>query len=119
MNTKFTEIFRLRDMLDEAKITYVFRNSSFEYPKETGLGSHEHYQIQVYNPRNRDDRIISVIEDSGTYGGYNNLLEIMGCLTPEEVEHDCVKGWLTAEEVFSRIEKELGAIMNERSEKKI
>lgn len=105
MKTKFTEIFRLRDMLDEAKITYTFRNSSHEY-KEVSY-KFEHYQIEVYNPKNPTKRIISVIEGDGSYGNSKNLLEIMGCLTPEEAKDDRVCGWLTAENVFQRIKNAL------------
>ena len=44
-----------------------------------------------------------MIQGYGTYGGKQNLLEIMGLLTPEESKSDCVCGWLTAEDVFARI----------------
>lgn len=38
-----------------------------------------------------------------SYGGDEGLLEIMGLLTDEEAEYDSVVGWLTADDVFSRI----------------
>lgn len=50
-------------------------------------------------------RVCSVITGAYTYGGDEGLLEIMGLLTEEEREIDSVKGWLTAEDVFSRIQK--------------
>ncbi len=43
----------------------------------------------------------------GSYGHEDGLLEIMGTiLTDEESKIDCVAGWLTAETIISRIEKE-------------
>ena len=99
--TKYTEIYKLVDMLDKAEIKYKF----LEYPERDGF-AYEHYHLQVFNP-NTQERIISVIEGDRSFGGNKNLLEIMGCLTPEEAEHDCVKGYLTAEEVFNRINNAL------------
>lgn len=101
--TKYTEIFRLKDMLTKAKIEFIFHDRSINIG---GVLDFESYQIIVNNPITQK-RIISVIEGRGTYGEEENLLEIMGCLTAEEEAHDSVKGWLTAEEVFSRITKEL------------
>lgn len=49
--------------------------------------------------------VLSVIEHQYSYGSDEDLLEIMGLLTPAELEEDCVKGHLTAEEVFYRIKK--------------
>ena len=50
-------------------------------------------------------RIISVVEGIGSYGREADKLEIMGLLTPEEAERDSVAGWLTADDVFRRIQK--------------
>lgn len=49
------------------------------------------------------ERALSCIQHFGSYGGAANKLEIMGLLTPEEAEYDCVVGWLDAENVFNRI----------------
>jgi hypothetical protein len=46
---------------------------------------------------------VSGIDDG--YGSEDGLLEIMGLLTPEEEGWDEVRGWLTAEDVFSRIKE--------------
>ena len=51
--------------------------------------------------------MVSAIEGFGSYGYADDLIEIMGLLTPEESENDSVKGWLTAEEVFKRIKEAL------------
>lgn len=93
--TVYTEIFRLRKMLDENEIPYVFN--------DTSCVGYKHYQIAY--PNNEDTRIVSVIEGTGTYGNESNLLEIMGLLTAEEREEDSVRGYLTAEDVFDRILK--------------
>lgn len=60
-------------------------------------------QIKIYYKN--DDNFFSVIQGYGTYGNEQNLLEIMGLLTPEEEEVDDVCGFLTAENVFERIVK--------------
>ena len=39
-----------------------------------------------------------------SYGNEDDLLEIMGALTKEEMEFDSVLGWLTPEEVAKRFE---------------
>ena len=39
-----------------------------------------------------------------SYGNEDDLLEIMGALTKEEMESDGVLGWLTPEEVAKRFE---------------
>lgn len=95
MRTKYTEIFKLKEKLDAIDLEYEFHNRA---PKDIG---YEHYQIILLDENN--NRIVSVIQGNGTYGGNNNKLEIMGLLTPEEEEHDCVLGWLTADEVYERI----------------
>ncbi len=95
---KFTEIFKLSDLLDEAGVPYEFFDRSFP-PME---GRFVHYQIcyPVFDP---DKRICSAIQSNGSYGREADLIEIMGLLTPEEEKRDSVKGWLTAEDVAIRI----------------
>ncbi len=60
---------------------------------------------QVIYPENGEARVMDAIEHFGSYGNKDDLLEIMGLLTPEEREHDSILGWLTAEDVYSRIER--------------
>lgn len=95
MITKYNEIYNLRQMLTDKGIAHTFIDDSVD-------GYYTHIQIEVNKP-NSVERLISVIEGDGTYGGECDLLEIMGCLTEEERRCDCVVGGLTAEEVFKRI----------------
>lgn len=93
--TKYTEIFKLKEKLDAIDLEYEFHDHSI------GLIQHEHYQIVLLDEEG--NRIVSIVQGSGTYGSYDNKLEIMGLLTPEEEECDSVVGWLSAEEVYERI----------------
>lgn len=107
---KYTEIFKLRKMLSESKIPFDFIDHNLIRPCQR-------YQICVPSSEPIQKRIISVIQGSGTYGGQDDLLEIMGLLTEEEKNEGyevvgCltnegyeVVGWLTAENVFARIKK--------------
>ena len=105
-NPKYSEIFKLDKMLTEAEIPHDFADESW------GLGLY-HYHIYypsraIWQSEERDFySTCSVIEGNFSYGGDENLLEIMGLMTLEEREDyaDDVIGSLTAEEVFSRIEK--------------
>ena len=99
----YTEIFKLKKMLEEADIPFEFtdRNHGFDE------FFFESYQFEYpCSYKNKDnERICSIVEGYGTYGNDKDLLEIMGLLTPEEIESDSVCGWLTAENVFERIKK--------------
>jgi hypothetical protein len=87
-NKRFKEILRLKSMLDEANIPYECRcaNSGYiiHYPEW------EHCYC-------------SAIEHMYSYGCKEDLIEIMGLLTDSEKETDSVVGFLTADDVFSRI----------------
>ena len=97
--TKYTEIFKLKKMLEEAGIPFEFFNRS--------NGNFEGYQI-IYRHQTEqlDDFACSIIQGDISYGGNKNLLEIMGLLTEEEKKQDSVIGFLTAEEVFKRIKED-------------
>lgn len=108
-NPKYSEIFKLDNMLTEAGIPHDFFDEGFD-------GVHKRlYHYHIYYPSKAiwqsDDRdffsVCSVVEGGFSYGGDENLLEIMGLLTPEEREYylDDVIGSLTAEDVFARIKK--------------
>lgn len=104
MNTskKYKEIFKLKKMLEDAEIPFDF----FEMDPEARkiMPEFEHWHI---NYPNRGNFIVSAVEGFGTYGEQDDKIEIMGGLTEEEKENgDQVIGWLTAEEVFERIEKD-------------
>ena len=87
-DSRYTEILKLDSILTEAKIPHVLEKFMDGW--------------QVIYPKNGEERIADAIEHIGSYGSEENLLEIMGLLTPEESENDCVVGYLTAEDVFNR-----------------
>ena len=100
VSQKYKEIFKLKKMLEDAKIPFDF------YERDTEISAiipeWEHWHI---NYPSKKGCIISAIEGTGTYGAEDDKLEIMGGLTEEEAKHDTVEGWLTAEDVFNRIKK--------------
>lgn len=101
MKSKYNEIFKLKDMLDKEHIDYSFIDTSINKSTYTD----KCYQIIIY--KNDGTRLISVVEGDTTYGGKNDLLEIMVCLTKEEMKIDSVLGYLTASEVLDRIKKNI------------
>ena len=84
---KYTEILKLKEMLEEANIPFTFT--------ETYRKQHSAYQIRLGG-------LADVIQHRGSYGNEQDLLEIMGGLTEEEMDYNDVLGFLTAEEVFKR-----------------
>lgn len=100
---KYKEIFKLRDMLDKENINYLLYDRSCLNYNDERLN---YIQFQIIILKD-NKRLISVVEGDYTYGGIDDLLEIMGCLTEEELKVDNVVGYLTAEEVFNRIKKNI------------
>ena len=100
LNENYTEILKLNEMLTKAEIPHSFDRMF------------DGYQIVYFY---KGERIADVIEHFGSYGNEENLLEIMGCMTPEEEEQDRVLGFLTAEEVFKRFSKDF---LNRNSEQR-
>lgn len=100
MKYDFKEIFKLKDMLDKAGIEYEFLDHT------TNIGNMgEWTSYQICCPCSDLKRqYISIIQSFGSHGRDDDLLEIMGLLTPEEAEEDGVAGWLTAQDVFDRIQ---------------
>ena len=88
---RYKEIFRLNEMLTVKGIPHVFREMVDGW--------------QIIYPEDGKKRVMDAIENYGSYGNEQDLLEIMGLLTPEEKKCGSVLGYLTAEEVFERIEK--------------
>ena len=102
LNTGYQEILKLHRMLAEHDIPHVVRRAF------------EGWQV-CYPVRRPDENcVVDAIEHRGSYGQQNDLLEIMGLLTPEESECDCVAGYLTAEDVFERIKNHWEANQNEK-----
>ena len=94
----YTEIFKLKAMLENAKVEFEFIDRSVDVKLVSLISS---YQISV--PNIGESQIISVNQGNGTYGGDEDLLEIFGLLTPEETKQGDVCGYLTAQNVFERI----------------
>ena len=86
----YKEILKLKEMLEKAGIPFEF--------SDMWGGYHLCY------PNNKTT-VCSVIEHDGSYGREQDLLEIMGLLTDEELQDDDVVGFLSAENVFERIKK--------------
>lgn len=82
---------KLKELLDKAEIPY----------ETTYLSLPRNYQIAYPS---HTDRVCSVVQGPSSYGGAEGYLEIMGLLTESEKEDDEVIGWLTADEVFERIQ---------------
>ena len=87
---RYKEILRLAKLLSESGIPHVLKKFL------------DGYQV-IYPSEDKMERVADAIEHFGSYGNHNDLLEIMGLLTPEEEEQDCVAGSLTAEDVFERM----------------
>lgn len=88
-----TELEKLREMLDKAKIPYVNDSDTLT-------------SIDRIKYPNKKNFVCSAICGPYTYGGEHGQIEIMGLLTPEEEECDSVAGYLTADDVFQRIKKD-------------
>lgn len=88
---QYKEIFRLKDMLEEAEIPFYMQKNFDGY--------------QIKYSKKAPYLACSVIEHKYSYGGNDDRLEIQGLLTDKEREEDRVLGWLTAENVFNRIKQ--------------
>ena len=99
---KYREILKLADMMKAVSIPYKIIS---------GMGGY----MMKYPEEERC--VCSIIEHDYSYGHNADRLEIMGLLTEEEKREDsayisgrhrynerhCVKGWLTADDIFNRI----------------
>ena len=83
LNTNYTEIIKLHEMLESANIPHTFERLF------------DGYQIRL-------NENIDAIQHFGSYGHSYNTIEIMGGLTKRERNRDSVLGHLTAKEVFKR-----------------
>ena len=95
---KYTEILKLKDMLEKANIPFEFTDDLYGIKNNINwfmLNNYPAYQIRIGN-------LCDAVEHCYSYGNEQDLLEIMGGLTAEEQLSDGVLGWLTAEEVFKR-----------------
>lgn len=101
---KYTEILKLKRMLEEANIPFTFTDDYWRVKEwvENDTGLAQIYRDQYPAYQIRLGTLADVVEHNGSYGQEKDLLEIMGGLTEEEMEYDRVLGYLTAEEVFKR-----------------
>ena len=90
LDESYTEILKLDKMLTEANIPHTLKRFL------------DGWQVIYYH---NEERIADAIQHYGSYGNTQNLLEIMGLLTPGEEAVDSVLGCLTAEDVFNRMSK--------------
>lgn len=97
-NPVYKEIHLLDKLLSEAEIPHTMKRFFDGW--------------QVCYPCDGSGRIMDAIEHYGSYGKDEDLLEIMGLLTPEEEQVDNVLGHLSAQEVFNRIEGHYRGIAN-------
>lgn len=89
------------------KLESYLKEHGYEYTREDfdGIlpyGSNSKHQIIVYKD---GERIWDAICHYGSYGYEEGLLEIYGSIVWEDIDGDTVRGWLTADDVISRIEK--------------
>ena len=106
---KYSEIFRLHYMLDNAGIQHDLKDESneFDIPRvfyHLYYPSKEDWFRASYDPFTVP-RMCSVVEGDGTLGSTDNKLELIGMLTEEEERHGPVVGGLTADDIFARIEE--------------
>ena len=96
---KYNEILRLKEMLTQHGMPFDF--------------SEFHGGYHICYP-NKDNVICSVIEHDASYGREEDKLEIQGLLTEQELEetNDTVLGYLTAKDVFARINKHFKNLSN-------
>ena len=101
LNPKYQEILKLHAMLLDKDIPHEI-NRDID-------GWHIHY------PCFGKERVLSAVEFKGTHGAEQDLIEILGLLTPGEFLMDSVKGYLTAEDIFNRINKHYEEVQNENN----
>lgn len=104
---KYTEILKLKTMLEEANIPFTFTDDFWNVKKLGERIKNDPYFVELFRNKYpayqiRLGDLADVIQHDGSYGNGQDLLEIMGGLTEKEKEEDNVLGYLTAEEVFKR-----------------
>ena len=90
---KYQEILKLDRMLNEACIPHVLETCND--------GWRLYYPTTWYEP----EYVMDVDEHFGSYGSWEDKLEINGLLTQHEEQVDYVAGFLDAEDVFNRIKE--------------
>ncbi len=93
LDKSYTEILKLDRMLTEANIPHTLNRFL------------DGWQV-IYSING--ERIADAVQHHCSYGEDKNLIEIMGLVKPEETS-DSVLGYLTAEDVFSRMSEHYNA----------
>lgn len=94
INEKYTEILKLRQMLCKAGIPHTLSRM------------YDGWQIIYFRGQ---EQVADVVQHGFSYGAEKDMLELQGLLKPQEKEYDDVVGYLSANEVFKRIEKDFFA----------
>lgn len=84
----YTEILKLKEMLENENIPFAFA---------------PHFDGYLVHYPEMQDFDCSAIQFFGSYGHDQDLIEIMGLM--QEGDESDIIGYLTAEEVFNRIKK--------------
>lgn len=100
---KYTEILKLKEMLEQENIPFEFNDDFFGEKERNGINAdpkyYPAYSLVIYKD---GKQLCDAVEHYGSYGQGQDLLEIMGGLTMEEGRSDGVLGWLSADDVFKR-----------------
>lgn len=102
-----TELDKLEQYLKNNNIPYDREDRDAMY-LDDGEAWREFHQICVpsaYEAKSSFPGSWDAICHPGSYGYEQGLLEIYGSLVDEKKDGDSVVGWLTAEDVISRIER--------------
>ena len=101
---KYTEILKLKEMLEEAGIPFTFTDDFWGMKEwvESNAGLAQIYREQYPAYQIQLGNLADVVEHCYSRGNEQDLLEIMDAMTKEEQEQCAVLGYLTAEEVFKR-----------------
>lgn len=106
-----TELDKLEQYLKENNIPYERYEVERKWECEELTYVMDRHQICV--PKDGDDCLWDAICQRGSYGYDDGLLEIYGCIVPNN-GHESVEGWLTANDVIERIKAYEGLYQLER-----
>lgn len=87
------------------KLEKYLKEHGYSYEREDRndtMSTRNWHQVIVYDG---DERLWDAVCHYGSYGYEDGLLEIYGSIVWEDIDDDSVRGWLTADDVISRIEK--------------
>lgn len=87
------------------KLEKYLKEHGYKYIREDFDGTQSYdtkHQIIVYKD---GERSWDAICHQGSYGYEEGLLEIYGDIVWHDIDGDCVRGWLTADNVIARIER--------------